>query len=173
MWPHFSRASHGSDMLLLGRDPKCCSFLSTVGSSCTQCRCFILCSACLFITFHSFITIVNICLNTCSIDINEKIVIINEKSVASIQALSLSQSIQSIFNICKHIRHEQTNVDNTLIWLSGYCPEIIWERYFSKAAHIKGKVTYNTIKRKVDQKWKFSHYLFRFYISISNKSPST
>lgn len=37
-------------MLLLDTDPKCCSFLATVGS---QCKCFVVFLTCLCITFHS------------------------------------------------------------------------------------------------------------------------
>lgn len=83
--------------------------------------------------------------------------------------LPLSQSLQSIFNICKHIRHEQTNVDNILIWLPGYCPEIIWERRFSKAAHMKGKVTeIIQLKEKLTKKENsaFIYFVLHFKTSL-------
>ena len=63
----------GLDMLLLDTDLKCCSFLSMMGFSCMEYNCFILLSACLYITLHSPYLILQLQIhpNACS-DISTK-----------------------------------------------------------------------------------------------------
>ena len=78
-----------SDMLLLGREPKHCSFIFTVGSSCTS-------VVALYSVLLAYLLLSTLStLNACSINMNAKSIII--------QVPPLIRNIQSIFSICKHI----------------------------------------------------------------------
>ena len=92
-------------MLLLDTELKHSHLLS----SCRECCCFILFSACLWIHFQSLVYIEDTS-STRNIDISAK-TLTTLKSVASYPGSTWTM-------------HEQANVDDILIWFSGYWPDV-------------------------------------------------